>query len=1318
MLGRRRVTAAPSVAAAVAERLDAFAPHQLPALLAGPNDDDDDGYINNNNNNGNHNNINHNERALYEDRPFRSKSRAAHGLLFVCLNIGSDPPDYPRIEPCARQECWTEPHIAQMARYAAESGSESIADALERQYRSQLREVTFRKMVEVHLEDAKQVLLSVRRKADKGRVLFHYNGHGMPRATGYGEIWLFDKDRTHYVPINITEIAQLLDSPTLYVFDCNSAGAILKHWYKERLNETRPHDMLICACSADGFLPLNPKLPADVLTSCLTTPMRMALEWYINYSHRKHLLPHVTDEMIRHIPGDLLDRRSPLGELSWILVAITDTIAWCTSPPSQFYQIFRQDTMTKTLFRNFLLADRLLREVGCVPVTHPPIAEEAHLHHVWDLWDYTLENVICQLPDLLTVDMTVNPNYTYKSSTFFMDQLMAFEVWVGAGDLRNQPEELPSVLLALTQISYRIPALTLLVRYLDSGAIAGKRAILCGILPYASKLLAQTQEVFLIMSVLWMQVIRADVNQGTSELLKSRLDKCFIRLLQLDEKAINIEPVEDGRIVTSHIGGNIINRSNGVGTPPVVDSNENGQVVKTDYYLMNEVNLDRCKAMSCYVLCQLLKRGGESQAVMCWNNQLLNAAFSCLESNSAELRSWACLVLAQLFLSLRYAKKFAAQECTTRLDLFTRLLQDKSPIVRSSCVTLLASLVGQSIHECNSEHHIKRVQMEKSLIIKLRSFIFDASMSVREELIFFACQVLFYYGSLVPFLQSNTTGNRYMDYLQHVGKNSSEWVLDEPDVQIKSQLSATRPTVNSRFDHSVVFTTGFLEKDDSPVSTSGIETNSTISSKVLEMLQGMVHDAALMLYTLQQTCDTTKVTATINSLTNNAPPQSHRFANEALRTMSRVVSTDSSYFLSEADRARSTKNDDSMRQLVLDMQDRKLEPPPVLNNNNNNNNKMKSTKDSNGVGITEDIGYSGAALTHHQVLPSLIPGDQVICSAFRALEPAMVLATKNQRIHHVSYESYRGQAQIHSFSVRLAAPLHDVLVINDLSEQAGLLLVHKRGGFSLLRGCWEDIQGVPTEVATFSACPPKKVDIKSVYRSYNANLFYGGSIGNNGGTEIHVLSLYEEQVIQRLEVSGDPILTSLTAHTTGRAVFAGFSDGVVRYYDDRHKQGYLGAVGLLHRRTGLTSSFSSTSTSLPPSHGGVEAIVGAGPVVAGTAALMIATASQNAVRIYDSRKISEPTLEIDVSTLCSNYGGWPPVVKPLLISAFDAGVHTGLLGVLLSDGSYLGLNMRGRALFEKPIRVSNAQGPLLPGSFAVHPLRPLMSVGGEIIFMQ
>lgn len=38
------------------------------------------------------------------------------------------------------------------------------------------------------------------------RVLFHYNGHGVPRPTSNGEIWVFNKSYTQYIPLSIYDL--------------------------------------------------------------------------------------------------------------------------------------------------------------------------------------------------------------------------------------------------------------------------------------------------------------------------------------------------------------------------------------------------------------------------------------------------------------------------------------------------------------------------------------------------------------------------------------------------------------------------------------------------------------------------------------------------------------------------------------------------------------------------------------------------------------------------------------------------------------------------------------------------------------------------------------------------------------------------------------------------------------------------------------------------------------------------------------------------------------------------------------------------------
>src|SRR5699024_4676034 len=94
--------------------------------------------------------------------------------------------------------------------------------------------------------------------------------------------------------------------------------------------------ILLAACQKNESLPTDPDLPADLFTSCLTTPIEIALRYFILQNPLETNIS--IDEFA--IPGRLQDRRSPLGELNWIFTAITDTIAWNTLSRPLFKKLF------------------------------------------------------------------------------------------------------------------------------------------------------------------------------------------------------------------------------------------------------------------------------------------------------------------------------------------------------------------------------------------------------------------------------------------------------------------------------------------------------------------------------------------------------------------------------------------------------------------------------------------------------------------------------------------------------------------------------------------------------------------------------------------------------------------------------------------------------------------------------------------------------------------------------------------------------------------------------------------------------------------
>ena len=72
---------------------------------------------------------------------------------------------------------------------------ESVGAALQRQYERWQPRARYKLSLDPTVDDVKKLCQSLRRNAKDERVLFHYNGHGVPRPTKNGELWVFNKVR-------------------------------------------------------------------------------------------------------------------------------------------------------------------------------------------------------------------------------------------------------------------------------------------------------------------------------------------------------------------------------------------------------------------------------------------------------------------------------------------------------------------------------------------------------------------------------------------------------------------------------------------------------------------------------------------------------------------------------------------------------------------------------------------------------------------------------------------------------------------------------------------------------------------------------------------------------------------------------------------------------------------------------------------------------------------------------------------------------------------------------------------------------------------
>ncbi|KAF9364695.1 hypothetical protein BGX34_000716 [Mortierella sp. NVP85] len=630
-----------------------------------------------------------------QDWRMREKLKTISVALVLCLNIGIDPPDVVKTNPCAKLEAWIDPFVLPVPK-----SLENIGKALQAQYEVWQPRARYKAALDPSMEDTKKLCCVLRRNAKEERILFHYNGHGVPKPTASGEIWVFNKNYTQYIPVSLLDLQSWLGSPCIYVYDCSAAGNILISF--NRFAEKRDLDaakqagsqppgtiippplrdcIQLAACGPDDTLPMNPDLPADIFTACLTTPIEIALRWFVL---QHPLLHNVTVDMVTRIPGKLNDRRTPLGELNWIFTSITDTIAWNVLSRDLFKTLFRQDLMVAALFRNFLLADRIMRSQKCTPMSSPALPP-THQHPMWDSWDLAVDMCLAQLPGLLQAEAAGTP-IDYQPSMFFTEQLMAFEVWLGHGSPTHEaPEQLAIVLQVLLSQVHRLRALLLLSQFLDLGPWAVNHALAVGISPYVLKLL-----------------------QSPAADLKPVLIFIWARLLAVDRSFQNDLLKDNGFVYFVGILG--VNAG------------------------MPLRNVSEHRAMCAFILATFCRDFPQGQQA-CLKQQVIQYCLTHIADSDHLLRQWACLCIGQMWKNYNEAKSVGLQAGAH--ERLTQILTDPIPEVRAAAMWSLGTFIS------NLDQNEQVIQLQNNLAMSALVATTDASPIVRKELVIFLSSLVF-----------------------------------------------------------------------------------------------------------------------------------------------------------------------------------------------------------------------------------------------------------------------------------------------------------------------------------------------------------------------------------------------------------------------------------------------------------------------------------------------------------------------------------------------------------------------------------------------
>ncbi|KAI0814821.1 hypothetical protein BC629DRAFT_1467282 [Irpex lacteus] len=707
-----------------------------------------------------------------------SKLKTHNAALVLCLNIDVDPPDVVKTNPCAVMECWVDPHS--MPSFKA---LEIIGTNLRHQFEGLSPKIMYKAFLDPSDNELRDGCIKARQQAKEDAVLFYYNGHGVPKPTPSGELWCFNKNYTQYIPVSLQELQRCLGTPCVYIWDCSSAGHLLNNFitFAKRLDSDAFDNtgsypdppfadaIQLAACLADEQLPSCPELPADIFTSCLTSPIDIALRYFIM---NNQLPSNITADMVMQLPGDLKDRRTPLGELNWIFTAITDTIAWTTFSRDVFTRLYRSDLLVASLFRNFLLAERIMKNYHCTPHTYPPLPP-TNTHQLWASWDLAVDACLRQLPDLLKhvepvaggppgslsanrrrtatsvppqpTDPGAEKSYTYIPSRFFADQLTAFEVWISRGGsalTKRGPLSLP---MSRDQSPAPEPAngsahdvvqpeggLTQGTAHLVPRKPPDQLPIVLQVLlsqPHRLRALILLSQFVDLGPWAVHLALRIGIFPYISRLLQAAGQDLRPVLIFIWARILAVDPTCQADLFNSQgyrYFANVL-------------------AIPDDPRQASIPNSSEHKAMCAFILSAIARDYPQGQRA-CWSEHVFDACYERLEEGDFLLRQWCALCIAQLWDGYDDLRVWGVDKGTQ--DKLIALLSDDSPEVRGAALYALGTFLGASgsadplklggggsgtMHQLEERIHFRmEVAVVTGAALEIKE---DASPMVRKELL-------------------------------------------------------------------------------------------------------------------------------------------------------------------------------------------------------------------------------------------------------------------------------------------------------------------------------------------------------------------------------------------------------------------------------------------------------------------------------------------------------------------------------------------------------------------------------------------------------
>ncbi|KAL0233592.1 hypothetical protein PCE1_002106 [Barthelona sp. PCE] len=424
----------------------------------------------------------------------------------------------------ASSHSWILPH-----EYLPIEAMDLITSNLKSQYKTRAsNKCQFKDKCDPSRDDLLYLCSHLKRCAQNHRGLFHYNGHGVPPLVNDGQIHVFKNSTTGgkktYFKFPFNDVLRKVCNNCVFVFDCPGSAHlinVIKQYEEDEQqylqlnhgsNVQKKKFYFFGACSEDFHLIFDARFPHDSFTAILTTPIKFYLLFAIsNFLLIPPNLEALAVKFIQDVSHTPTVRKSVIGELFWLLTAITDAIAWDILEYDQFYELFRQDILMASLFRHFLLAERIFRVFGFKPVSYPVLPCTFN-HYLWLRFDWEIEQF------LLRIDSLSTGNITYPVCPFWDHQLIYLENWLNETsklgttsfgmltsiERRAPPIELPLLLQIMLSTDFRKRALKILVKYCDIGRDFIEDVVSVGFFQFLVKMLQSHHESGDLILHLWL----------------------------------------------------------------------------------------------------------------------------------------------------------------------------------------------------------------------------------------------------------------------------------------------------------------------------------------------------------------------------------------------------------------------------------------------------------------------------------------------------------------------------------------------------------------------------------------------------------------------------------------------------------------------------------------------------------------------------------------------------------------------------------------------------------------------------------------------